>query len=356
MILVINPGSSSLKYKLFDASLKAVFQDDITLGENIPANEAVLNKILEDLGENLSNIEKVAVRVVHGGPRFSEAVQVTEEVISEISKFSTLAPLHNSQALSIIVALVKKFGLEKVYAVFDTGFFNSLPVEVSTYPVGPVDTILPIRRYGFHGISHNYMKEIIDPANKKRIVTLHLGAGCSISAVNKGQVIATSMGLTPDEGLMMQTRSGDLDPGLVLYLVKEKGYNFTKKLIEQESGLAGMTGTDGNMLDILELAGEKVFGVEHICKYEKTGENRTKSQLALNIYVNKIRQYIGGYAALMGGLDEVAFSGKIGAGSPVIRDKVMSELSFLGNLEVRVVEPDEELAMAKGIIKLQVNQ
>jgi len=350
MILVINPGSSSLKCKLFDTSSRVIFQDDITLGKNIPTYDAALNKMLEGLKDNLSNIEKVAVRVVHGGPKFSETVQVTEEVISEISKFSTLAPLHNPQALGIIVASAKKFGLEKVYAVFDTGFFNSLPLEASTYPVGPVDTILPIRRYGFHGISHNYMKEVADPENNKRIVTIHLGAGCSISAVNKGKVVATSMGLTPDEGLMMQTRSGDLDPGLVLYLVKEKGYDFAKKLIEEKSGLAGMTGTNGNMLDILELAGEKVFGVEHVCKYEKTDENRTKSQLALNIYVNKIRQYIGGYAALMGGLDEVVFSGKIGAGSPVIRDRITSRFSFLGNVEVKVIEPDEELAMAKEVV------
>lgn len=349
MLLIINPGSSSLKYKLFDSSFGVIKKDDVVLNDQVPDHKAAVAKVLEALSGDMGEIEKIGVRVVHGGPNFKEASPVSDVLLGEIKKYSTLAPLHNPPALLTIEALLDKFDQSKVYAVFDTGFFNSLPAESRVYPLGPVDTPLPIRRYGFHGISHKYMAESADPSKSKKIITVHLGAGSSISAVNGGQVVATSMGLTPDEGLIMQSRSGDLDPGLILYLASELGVDETKKLIEEESGLAGLTGTDGAMLTILALAGEEISEVDYVCPVAKTDELRDKSAFAIKLYVNKIVQYIGGYAALMNGLEVVAFSGKIGAGSPVIRDKVMSSLGFLGNVEVKVVEPDEELAMAMEI-------
>lgn len=351
MILSINPGSSSFKYKLFDTSLNVVSEDDLALDQNTGSCSLAIEKMFKFLEADFSEIEKVAVRVVHGGPNNKEVAQINDKILAEIEKYKPLAPLHNPLALSIIKSLEGKLDQNKIYAVFDTGYFNSLPEEASCYPIGPTETSIEIRRYGFHGISHKFMQSEADPENEKKVVTIHLGAGCSISAIKNGKVLATSMGLTPDEGLVMQTRSGDLDPGLILYLADELGIPETKKLIEEKSGLAGLTGTSGSMIDVLLLAGEDVTGADSALKYEKTYENTKKSMLALDIYVNKIIQYIGGYAALMGGLNTIAFSGKIGFNSATIRDKVMNSLEFLGNVEVKVVETDEELAMAKLVIK-----
>ena len=352
MILSINPGSSSLKYKLFDSSLNVVSEDSFDIGSESEDFNFAIEKMFKYIESNFAEIEKIAVRVVHGGPNYSDTIQINDEVLSEIEKYSSLAPLHNPPALNVIKNLMQKFDQEKIYAVFDTGYFSSLPEEASKYAIGDVQTPVTIKRYGFHGISHKFMQEEVDSDNSKKIITIHLGAGCSISAIDMGKVVATSMGLTPDEGLVMQTRSGDLDPGLILYLVSQIGLEETKELIEKKSGLAGMTGTTGSMTDVLLLADEEVTGADYDLKIEKTEELSQKAKLALNVYVNKIKQYIGAYSALMGGVDEIVFSGQIGSKSKVIRDKVMSKMEFLGNIEIKIVEADEELAMAKLINKI----
>lgn len=350
MILAINPGSSSFKYKLFDTSLNVISEDNLALDQNAAGCSTAVEKMFKYLEADYCEIEKVAVRIVHGGPNNKEVAQINDKIMAEIEKYASFAPLHNPLAVNIIKSLKGKLDQDKIYAVFDTGYFSLLPEESSYYPIGPVETSLMIKKYGFHGISHKFMQSKTDPENEKKIVTVHLGAGCSVSAIKNGKVLATSMGLTPDEGLVMQTRSGDLDPGLVLYLVSEIGLEETKELIEKKSGMAGLTGTSGSMIDILLLAGEEVTGADHDLKYEKTYEKTKKAILALDIYINKVIQYIGGYAALMGGLDSVAFSGKIGFNSAIIRDKVMNGLEFLGDIEVKVIEPNEELAMAKLVI------
>lgn len=351
MILSINPGSSSLKYKLFDSSLGVISEDNFVISDGLEDYNLAIEKMFKLIEGNFAEIEKIAVRVVHGGPNYSDSIQINDEVLTEIEKYSVLAPLHNPPALNVINNLTQKFGQDKIFAVFDTGYFYSLPEEASKYALGNIVTSVAIKRYGFHGISHKFMQEKGDPENSKKLITIHLGAGCSISAIDKGKVMATSMGLTPDEGLVMQTRSGDLDPGLVLYLVSQIGLDETKELIEKKSGLAGMTGTEGSMIDVLLLAGEEVTGADANIKIEKTEENIKKTKLALNIYTNRIKQYIGAYSALMAGIDKVVFSGQIGSNSKVIRDKVMSNMEYLGNIEIEIVEADEELAMAKLVQK-----
>jgi acetate kinase len=351
MILSINPGSSSLKYKLFDSSLSLISEDNISIEDGSVDFNLAIEKMLKYIEANFTEIEKVAVRVVHGGPNNNDLAQINDQILSEIEKYSVLAPLHNPPALNVIKNLIEKFGQDKIYAVFDTGYFNSLPEEASRYALGNIETPIIIKRYGFHGISHKAMQTYADLENLKKVITIHLGAGCSMSAIKEGKVIATSMGLTPDEGLVMQTRCGDIDPGLVLYLTSEIGLEKTKELIEKKSGLAGLTGTSGNMIDVLLLAGEEVTGADLDLKYEKSEETVKKAKLALNIYINKIKQYIGSYTALMGGLDTIVFSGKIGSNSKVIRDKAVSGLDYLGEFEIKVIEADEELAMARLVNK-----
>ncbi len=351
MILTVNPGSTSLKFKLFDEDLTEISVKDYVIGEkNCKNHKQAVNLILLELRQYLPDIKKIAVRVVHGGPNFEEAALINDEVISEIKKYSELAPLHNPPALETIKSLRDRLKREiKNYAVFDTGFFKSLPEENSKYAIPPLKNKFLIKRYGFHGISHRYMKDEADPEDSKKLITIHLGAGCSMSAILRGKVIKTTMGLTPDEGLLMQTRSGDLDPGLVLFLSKKLGVKKAKFLIENKSGLSGLTGTDGAMLEVLYLAEEKISEPLYKPRFAKNAELKRKAELALKIYTNKIKEYIGAYSALMNGVDEVVFSGKIGAGSQVIRNKVMADMEFLGKIKVTVIKPNEELAMARKI-------
>lgn len=352
MILSLNPGSSSLKFKLFDDSVKNIIMDgDIVVDEkNISDHEAATDIVLEKVGGKIKEVTKIAVRVVHGGPKYSSPCEITDDAMQEIEKYSQFAPIHNPLALSIVSEIKKKKLDAKIFAVFDTGYFVSLPEENYIYALPEISGDIVIRRYGFHGISHQYAQKITDPDNQKKVLSVHLGAGCSITAIDHGKVVKTSMGMTPMEGLIMQTRSGDLDPGLLLYLAEKKGVAYTYNLIKKQSGLAGLSGTDGAMLSVLYGAKEKITDKS----FKPEGNyDKERCRLALKIYVNKIKEYVGAYAALMNGVDVIAFTGKIGAESDAIRSKIMSNMEFLGNLKIEVVKPDEELAMAKEISNLK---
>ncbi|MCL5072175.1 MAG: acetate kinase, partial [Actinobacteria bacterium] len=226
MILSINPGSSSLKYKLFDDSVdELILGDDIVIdGTEIKSHTDASNKMLENIGSRINFIKMIGIRVVHGGPKYSEPIIIDPDVISEIEKYSQFAPIHNPFALEIIKLLDKK-SLTGVllFAVFDTGYFNLISEENHSYALPEIEGDIKIRRYGFHGISHRYAQKIADKENQKKVISIHLGAGCSVTAINCGKVVKTSMGMTPMEGLIMQTRSGDLDPGLLIYLVEKFG-------------------------------------------------------------------------------------------------------------------------------------
>lgn len=356
MILTINPGSSSLKYKLFDDIAKEVILDeDIVIDEaSVKNHTEASDKMFEKIGTRIDSVKKIGVRVVHGGPKYNKPTIIDSDVLSEIKKYSKFAPIHNPLSIEI-VELISKKNLEGVslFAIFDTGYFSSMPEENYFYALPDIEDEIKIRRYGFHGISHKYAQSVVDPENQKRVLSVHLGAGCSITAIDRGNVVKTSMGMTPMEGLIMQTRSGDLDPGILIYLVEKYGIKEAYELIKKKSGLAGLTKTDGAMINVLYAAEEEITGTDVLPNFPIDDNTKKMAKLALKMYVNKIKEYIGAYTALMNGVDVIAFTGKIGFNSPVIRNKVMADLNFLGDVEVVVVKPDEELAMTREIQELR---
>jgi acetate kinase len=310
--------------------------------------------MLSDIENKVASISKIGIRIVHGGPKYKKPTLIDEDVVNEIEKYSQFAPIHNPLSLLIIDVLKELLTDIPLFGIFDTGYFIDMPEESITYALPKVDDDIEIRRYGFHGISHQFTQKKADPNNSKKVISVHLGAGCSITAIDCGQVINTSMGMTPLEGLIMQTRSGDIDPGIILYLAERNGVSKTYELIKNKSGLAGLTGTDGAMLTVLSLAGEKIEGVDYKSNISLNEETKEKATLALKVYVSKIKEYIGAYAALMNGVDIIAFTGRIGAESSVIRERVMGQMNYLGNVEVTTVKPDEELAMVKEIINYKL--
>lgn len=328
MILVINPGSSSLKYKIFNSDLEEIKSGSFEIGGKIRDHISALNLMLKEIKPSHDEITKIGYRVVHGGDEADEIMPVTLPTMKIIEKYAPLAPDHNPAAEKVIRTLIERIPLSQHFAVFDTAFFKELPEVSKIYPIDKfISDELNIRRFGFHGISHEYAMDQIDPDQEKKIITIHLGAGCSLAAIQSGKPIDTSMGFTPVEGVPMQTRSGDLDPGVIFYLIDEYGYKKSREIIENNSGLAGISGTSGDMLELLERDDEM-------------------SKLAIEVYCYRIKKYLGAYIAVLGGVDIVAFTGKIGYGSSVIRDKILSGLKFL-NFKVEIIQPNEELAIAK---------
>lgn len=349
MILIINPGSSSLKYKLFNKELEEIKSKSFSrIGEKIRSHEVATNLMMKDIQPEENQITKVAFRVVHGGDTVHEIEPITLPLLKIIENFSQFAPHHNPQSLKVIRKVLDKIPIAEHFVAFDNAFFNNLPDVAKIYPIDfRLSEELKIRRFGFHGISHQFMIDEVDPEKEKKVITIHLGAGCSISAINKGKPIDTSMGFTPMEGLAMQTRSGDLDPGLVLFLVERLGLRQSKELFENNSGLAGMTNSSGDMLSILKSAGEEISdSIDH--QLEQI--NPELARISIEVFCQKVKKYIGAYAAELGGVDEVVFSGEIGYGSEVIRKKITSGISFL-NFKTKIIKPDEELAIARKLPK-----
>lgn len=359
MILSINPGSSSLKYKIFDYKEKELFlikEVEIEIKKATPPKKyyKYLDQLFVDIRAYSDKITKIGVRVVHGGG-FDKPKKANKEVLSVIQSYFSIAPLHNPYSFFVIKYCLKKMKKVSVYAVFDTSFFVDLSKEASTYPL-PSSLLekFKIKKYGFHGISHQYMSLKLDPEKKKKIITVHLGSGCSITATENGEPVETSLGFTPDAGLIMQTRSGDLDPGLVLFLVEKLGLKNAKQVIETKSGLSALTNTSGDMLNILHLSGqlpsERDYFSANTISNRSAGKESAKS--ALDLYIFKIIEYIGAYAAVLKGVDSIGFSGKIGAGSSYLRNRIMKELDWLKINDIMVIEPNEELAMAEQIVNL----
>jgi len=306
MILVLNCGSQSIKWKIFDQKLRLKKK-----GKARGSLKKELKKIKED-------ITLVGHRVVHGGEEFKKPTRINKEVLKKLQKYNKLAPLHNPYNLLGIKIALKKFPKASHFAVFDTEFYKDLPKVSSNYAL-PENLRKKYRRFGFHGISHEYaMKKV----KGKKIISCHLGGGCSITAIKNGKAIDTSMGFTPMEGLIMMTRSGDIDPGIVLDLGKK-----AKRVLNYESGMKGLTGTD-EMLKIL----------------------KKKNTLALEMFVYRIKKYIGAYYAILGGCDVLVFTGMIGAGDPRIRKLVCKDLNILKKTKIVSIKPDEELAIAQKII------
>ena len=357
-ILVLNCGSSSAKYKLIeikenktlaeggvekiglpDGFIKLKFDDgskkniDLGLIDHKGAIKAILDALVHpEYGciKDLKEIDAVGHRVVHGGEKFSRSVLITDEVKDMIRECYGIAPLHNPVNMAGIEAIEAVLPGVPQVGVFDTAFHQTMPKSAFMYPL-PMEyyTEDHVRRYGFHGTSHRFVTQRVcemlgTTPEGKRIICCHIGNGASISAVKDGKSIDTTMGLTPTEGLMMGTRSGDVDPGALLFLMEK--YNLSPKdmlnIINKKSGVLGITGLSSDMRDVVDAA-------------EK--DNNERAKLALDMYELRILKYIGAYAAELGGVDIIAFTGGVGENQYQTRKRVCRQLAYLG------VKIDEEL-------------
>lgn len=348
-ILVINCGSSSLKYKIFQIpSLKLKKKGLIEkIGEkssHIKNHNQAIKRLFNQLpkaGINISEIEAIGHRVVHGGERFLEPVFIDKEVIRTIRKNIKLAPLHNNVNLEGILACKKILPSIKQVAVFDTAFYKTIPAYAYVYG-------LPfyfykkhrIRRFGFHGLSHQYVaqessRKLKKPLSKLKLITIHLGNGCSISAIDKGKCVDTSLGFTPLEGLIMGTRSGDLDPAIIFFMARVLGLSVDKidHILNKQSGLLGISGVSNDVRIIKQAI--------------KSGSQRAK--LALDMFTYRIKKYIGAYGAVLGRVDAVVFTAGIGENNPdIIRDITKDLVSiFKHKPKILTIATNEELMIAK---------
>jgi acetate kinase len=355
-ILVINCGSSSIKYQLIEMAdekviskglLERIGIDGSRLKHKKNSEEFVVNKdvknhkeglemIVETLTDeesgvikNLSEIDAVGHRVVHGGERFASSVKITDEVIEEIQANAFLAPLHNPPNIQGIKAAMELLPDVIQVGVFDTAFHQTMPSQSFIYAL-PYEYYekFKIRRYGFHGTSHRYvakrMSELLGMDIKKsKFITVHVGNGASIAAVKNGKSVDTSMGLTPLEGLVMGTRSGDIDPAIVTFLQEQLDLSpeEVNTVLNKKSGMLGLT--KGKFSDMREIE-ERAMENEEICK------------LAHDIYEYRIAKYIGAYAAAMNGVDAIAFTAGVGENSPYLRSNVVNK--YLGYLGVKLDE------------------
>lgn len=348
-ILVINCGSSSLKYQLIDMSNNGVLAQGLVerigidgiltqkvdgrekyvvetdLKDHQIAIDLVLKTLIDEkqgVIKSMDEISAVGHRVVHGGEKYSESVLVTDEVLESLQELIKLAPLHNPANIIGIKACQALMPNTPMVAVFDTAFHQTMPQKAFMYPV-PYECYEEdhIRRYGFHGTSHKYVSgEVAKWMNKDisdlKIITCHLGNGVSVTAVNGGKSIDTTMGFTPLDGIIMGSRSGSIDPAIVTFLQKEKGYSADEvnDILNKKSGVLGVSGIGTDFRDI-RAAAEK---------------NNERALLTMDIYGYQIKKQIGAYAAAMGGLDAVVFTAGIGEHAPEVRIRALTNMEFLG--------------------------
>ena len=395
IILVLNCGSSSVKYKLFDMSKQEVMAqggveklglpgsflkftlpsgEKVVLEKELPEHNVAIQFILSTLTDNkygclksLNEIDAVGHRVVHGGEKFSSSVRITNEVIGKVVECIDLAPLHNPPNLKGIRAMDAIIpGIPQV-AVFDTAFHQTMPDYAYMYGL-PYSLYKKygIRRYGFHGTSHRFVSQracdvLGVPYEKQRIITAHIGNGGSITAIKDGKSIDTTMGLTPVEGLLMGTRCGDVDAGALSFIMDKEGLNAAglSDLINKQSGVMGLSSISSDMREI-EAAIE---------------DGDKKAILTMNVYNYRIKKYIGAYAAALGGLDLLIFTGGVGENQWSTRTAVCREMEFMGikldeakndhmrgqemiistpdsKVTVMVVPTDEELTIAKDTLEM----
>ncbi len=328
LVLVLNSGSSSVKYALVDPDTgeRPLSGQAENIGTSGGSYHDAITQILGHLDDKGHvDLTGAGHRVVHGGERFSDSVLVDDEVLAAIRSFSQLAPLHNPANLAGIEAVGQaRPGLPQV-AVFDTAFHQSMPPAVYRYAV-PDEWYARygVRRYGFHGTSYRFVSEraaalLARPPAGLRLVVAHLGNGCSAAAISGGKSVDTTMGLTPMEGLVMGTRSGDVDPGLLGYLAERTGQDAAglTEVLDTRSGLLGLSGITNDMRAITEAAG--------------SGDERAR--LALDVFVHRLAKAVAGLTASLGGLDALVFTAGIGEHSPAVRSQVLARLGFLGLAE-----------------------
>ncbi|MGG3941270.1 acetate kinase [Peribacillus psychrosaccharolyticus] len=390
-ILAINAGSSSLKFQLFNMPSENVITkglveriglkesiftisvngEKVTETKDIPNHDIAVSLLLEKLIEfeiinSYKEIDGVGHRVVHGGEEFSDSVILTSEIIKKIENLSDLAPLHNPANLTGIHAFRQILGEVPSVAVFDTAFHQTMPSNSYMYSL-PYEYYqnYRIRKYGFHGTSHKYVSQRASemlgrPIDQLRIISCHLGNGASIAAIEGGKSIDTSMGFTPLAGVTMGTRSGDIDPALIPYIMEKTGKNVEEvlQILNKQSGMLALSGFSSDLRDI-EIEADK-------------GNERAK--LALEVFASHIHKYIGSYAARMSGVDAIIFTAGIGENSTTVRASVLKGLEFMGvywdpalnrvrgeeafvnyphsPVKVIVIPTNEEVMIARDVIRL----
>lgn len=350
MILVWNCGSSSIKYYIFDESLtlkaKGLY-DNLDIDKISDFREKAILAISE-IKNVYSDITNIAFRIVSAGKDVKDGSEIDETLIIKIENESKRI-LHNKAVLEVIKCSITNFPNVSHSAYFDTSFFNDLPQVSKSYAL-PSEMInrFKIDRLGFHGISHRYALSLVGKYNK--VISIHLGAGCSVAAIYNGKPIDISMGHSTNEGLIMQTRSGDVDSMLVLELADGIGISSTRDLLQMNSGLKGLTKSNGEMLEILDMAGYEIEDLKYVRKNNFSKEQRIKAREAIELYIYRIKKYIGQYAALMNGVDAIIYTGMIGFGSSLLRNMIMDKMDYLGKVDILVVESNEELAIA-GMVK-----
>ena len=361
-ILVLNCGSSSVKYKLLDMTSKEVLGsggvekigmkgsflkhtkqngEKVILEGEVLEHQLAIEYILGVLTstkhgciKNMEEIDAVGHRVVHGGEKFNSSVVITDEVIRNIEACIEIAPLHNPPNLAGIFAISDLLPQIPQVAVFDTAFHQTMPEHAYMYGIPyTLYKKYGIRRYGFHGTSHRYVSrracEFLGlDYQKTKIITAHIGNGGSITAIENGKSVDTSMGFTPVEGLMMGTRSGDVDLGVVTYLMEKEmiSTSATTTLFNKHSGVLGVSGISSDMRDI-----EKAIS-----------EGNQRAKLALGMYEYRIKKYIGSYAAVLNGFDVLVFTGGVGENQTITRERICNGLSYLG------IEIDPEINRIRG--------
>jgi acetate kinase len=370
-VVVINTGSSSLKFSLFESDGEQLLLDGQADWASPPARLTVRRPGREPEARDLpeaghgaavravlahlaagpdEQVAAVGHRVVHGGPHYTAGVRVTPQVKADLAALTDLAPLHVPINLEGIAAAESAWPGVPQVAVFDTAFHATLPPAARTYALPHAWTAdWGLRRYGFHGLSHAYCAgraaEMLGrPAAGLRLVICHLGQGCSLSAVRDGRSVDTSMGFTPLDGVVMGTRSGAVDPGLLLFVLRHKGLSAedVDRALNHEAGLLGVSGVSGDMRKVLEAARQGHAG----------------ARLALDVYAHRLRQTVGAFAATLGGLDALVFTAGVGEHSPDVRAAACLGLEFLGvELDAAAnsgCRPDADVAVASARVRVLV--
>lgn len=365
-VLVLNCGSSSIKFKLIDMPANVVLESGgieklglpdsflkykkgegakAQIDKSIPTHLEGIHLILDVLTgketgviSSLNEIDAVGHRVVHGGEKFASSVLITPDVIKQIEDCKKLAPLHNAPNLTGIEAISKLLPSVPQVAVFDTAFHQSIPEKAFMYAL-PYELYKNdgIRRYGFHGTSHRFVSgraiELMGGKKGLKMITCHIGNGGSISAINDGKSVDTSMGLTPLEGLMMGTRCGDIDPAVVSFLMDAKGWSAKEvsDVMNKKSGLAGLSGVSSDMRDVVAAV--------------KSGNKQ--ATMAYDVFNYRIKKYIGAYTAALGGLDVLVFTGGMGENEAPVRKAICENMEYLG---IKLDESKNEGMREEGVI------
>lgn len=380
MIFIVNSGSSSLKFRVYDTQLRERAnglmerigldrpflkfanggpERKIEYPDGVPDHKAALARVFEELaklgeGKDIrpEDVKAFGHRVVHGGEEFVKPTVVTPALLARLKEYSKLAPLHNPPNLAGIESCMALAPHAKQVAVFDTAFYKTIPPEAFMYAL-PYEFYEKhrIRKYGFHGISHRYVTEqaalvLKKPLAKLRLVSCHLGSGSSVTAVKNGKAYDTTMGFTPLEGLTMSTRCGDIDPAIPIYMIRTLGLTADRvdEIMNKESGLLGISGYK-DLRDVMTAAGHKIPGYE--LAVPASAEQKRRARLAIDMFCYDVARYVGQFAALMGGCDAVIFTAGVGERSAVIRERVMKMVKLPGRARLLVMPTDEELMIAR---------